>query len=165
MFREMRRKGQQLSPEESAAILNRGTSGVLAVMGDGGYPYAVPLSYAYQNGALWFHGAVTGHKLDAVRQDGRASFCVIDQDRVLPEQLTTAYRSVVVFGRVRIVENAGEIRQAARLLGKKYSPGLDALVEQEIDQSLSRMCILRLDIEHMTGKEGLELTKARQNNQ
>lgn len=161
MFREMRRKEQQLPPEESAAILSRGTSGVLAVLGEDGYPYAVPLSYVYQNGALWFHCAVTGHKLDAVARCDKASFCVIDQDRVIPEKLTTAYRSVVAFGRIRVVEDAQEARQGAQWLGEKYNPGGDEQNAREIESSLSRMRILRLDVEHMTGKEGLELTRAR----
>lgn len=113
MFREMRRKQQQLSPRENDEILRRCTSGVLAVAGDGGYPYAVPLSYVYQDGKLWFHGAVTGHKLDAVLQNDKVSFCVIDQDEVVPEKLTSAYRSVIVFGRARVLEDEAEIRQAA----------------------------------------------------
>ena len=78
MFPEMRRKRQQLSREEAEAVLTRGTSGVLAVAGADGYPYAVPLSYVYQNGKLWFHCAKSGHKLDAIRREDKASFCVID---------------------------------------------------------------------------------------
>ena len=88
-FREMRRFRQQLSPEECRAILSRGTSGVLAVTGDGGWPYAVPLSYAYRDGKLFFHCATSGHKLDALERDGRASFCIIDQDQVVPAEFTT----------------------------------------------------------------------------
>ena len=103
MFRAMRRKKQQLSPGACAEILRRGTSGVLAVAGDGGYPYAVPLSYVYDGQTVYFHSAKTGHKIDAVAREPRASFCVIDRDEVLPEAFTTAYRSVIVFGRVRVV--------------------------------------------------------------
>lgn len=84
MFRPMRRHRQQLSQWDCAAILSRGTSGVLAVAGDGGYPYAVPLSYVYQEGTLFFHCAKAGHKLDALRRCSKASFCVIDQDQVVP---------------------------------------------------------------------------------
>lgn len=163
MFREMRRKQQQLSPRENDEILRRCTSGVLAVAGDGGYPYAVPLSYVYQDGKLWFHGAVTGHKLDAVLQNDKVSFCVIDQDEVVPEKLTSAYRSVIVFGRARVLEDETEIRRAARWLGEKYDPANSSDMDQEIDQAIHRMCMIRLDIEHMTGKEGIVLTQARKN--
>lgn len=163
MFREMRRSKQQLSDAESIEILLRGTSGVLALTGDDGYPYAVPLSYVYREGVLWFHCAVTGHKLDAVRQNDKVSFCVIDRDQVIPEKLTSAYRSVIIFGRARVVENEAEKRRAARWLGEKYDPADSSGMDREIAGALPRMSVLRLDIEHMTGKEGRELTLAREN--
>lgn len=157
MFREMRRNKQQLSPEESIKILQRATSGVLAVIGDGGYPYAVPLSYVYYNNALFFHGATSGHKLDAIRQNEKFSFCVIDQDEVIPEKLTSAYRSVIVFGTAHVLEDETEIREAARALGQKYSPGMNELIDTEIKTYMHHMTVVRLDIEHMTGKIGKEL--------
>ena len=122
MFREMRRKKQRLSAEACEAILAEGTSGVLAVDGDGGYPYAVPLSYVYQDGKLFFHCAKSGHKLDAVRRNPRASFCVIGQDRVVPEEYTSYFRSVIVFGTIRVLEEEREIRTAVRSLAVKYAP-------------------------------------------
>ena len=88
-MREMRRSKQVLTPEQGGALLERNTSGVLAVSGDGGYPYAVPLSYVWRDGKLYFHWALAGHKLDAVRADSRASFCVIDKDDIVPEKYTT----------------------------------------------------------------------------
>lgn len=157
-FREMRRFRQQLSQEECENILARGTSGVLAVAGDGGWPYAVPLSYAYQDGKLLFHCATAGHKLDALRREPRASFCVIDRDQVVPQRFTTYYRSVIAFGAVRIIRDEGPLRAAAEQLGQKYSPLVprEALTA-EIDDSLGRMCILEMTVEHMTGKAAREL--------
>ena len=105
MFREMRRKRQQLSPAECEEILRRGTSGVLAAEGDGGYPYAVPLSYIYEDGRLYFHCAKAGHKLDAVRRNKKVSFCVIDRDTIVLEEYTSYFRSVIVFGEMRILED------------------------------------------------------------
>lgn len=161
-FRDMRRFRQQLSREECEAILRRGTSGVLAVTGDDGWPYSVPLSYVYEEGALLFHCAAAGHKLDALRRDGRACFCVIDQDRVLPEKYTTAYRSVVAFGAVTVLEEEKELRRGGEALGRKYYPqGTARELEKEISGSLGRMVILRMDIAHMTGKEGRELMEER----
>ncbi len=98
MFRRMRRAAQQLSDAEALDILKRGSSGVLAVAGDEGYPYAVPLSYAYSEGKLFFHVAKSGHKLDAIARNDKVSFCVIGKDEVVPDEFTTYYRSVVVFG-------------------------------------------------------------------
>ena len=121
MFREMRRKRQQLSEKEAAAVLERGTSGVLAVLGDGGYPYAVPLSYVYQDGKIYFHCAGSGHKLDGIRNCDKVSFCVIDQDEVHPEKYTTYFRSVIAFGKARILEE-DEKRKTILLLTEKYCP-------------------------------------------
>ena len=156
MFREMRRKGQQLSTEDCEAILNRGTSGVLAVSGDGDYPYAVPLSYCYDVGKIYFHCAKTGHKLDAIKRNNKVSFCVIDADDIVPERFTTYYKSVVVFGRAHIITDSGEKRRAITALSEKYSPG-EKNTQREIEQSWERFCMLELDIEHMTGKTAKEL--------
>ena len=103
MFREMRRFKQLLPNEESVRILENATSGVLAVLGDGGYPYTVPMSYIYSNNKLYFHCAKTGHKLDAIAACPKASFCVVETDRIVPEEYTTYFRSVVAFGRARIL--------------------------------------------------------------
>lgn len=157
----MRRYRQQLSREECECILDRCTSGVLALAGDGGYPYAVPLSYVYADGAIMFHSAVQGHKIVAIKRDSRCSFCVIDQDEIKPAEFTTHFRSVIAFGRIHILESVDEKVQALRLLGRRYSPGDEHGLQHEINQSLDHVLILRLDIEHMTGKEAIELVKAK----
>lgn len=162
-FREMRRKNQALSPEECAAVLARGTSWVLALAGDDGYPYAVPMSYIADGGKIYFHCAVTGHKLDAIRSSDKASFCVIDQDQVIPERFTTGFRSVIAFGRIRIMEEDGERRMALEKLAEKYSPHiLPAKTQEEIRDGWGRVCLLEFSVEHLSGKEGRELAENRQ---
>lgn len=104
MFREMRRKKQILSNKENIEILESGTSGVLALLGDDEYPYAVPISYVYDNSKIYFHGAKEGHKIDAIRKCSKASFCVIARDEICPEKYATYFRSVIVFGKIRILE-------------------------------------------------------------
>ena len=160
-FRPMRRNRQQLSREECERILGRCTSGVLALTGDGGYPYAVPLSYVYADGTIIFHSAVQGHKVDAIRRDNRCSFCVIEQDEIRPAEFTTYFRSVIAFGRIQILEAADEKVQALSLLGRRYSPNDEAGLQHEIDKSLDHVMLLRLDIEHISGKEAIELVQAR----
>ena len=156
-FRPMRRHRQQLSREDCERILGRCTSGVLALTGDGGYPYAVPLSYVYADGAIIFHSAVEGHKVDAIRRDSRCSFCVIEQDEIKPAEFTTYFRSVIAFGRIQILEDDNEKEQALRLLGSRYSPGDEPGLQHEIDKSLDHVLLLRLDIEHLSGKQAIEL--------
>ena len=155
----MRRKRQQLSNKESIAILEKATAGTLALLGDEGYPYAVPISYVYADGKLYFHSALSGHKVDAIRKYEKASFCVIEQDDVQPKKYTTYYRSVIAFGRIHIVDDEQEKLETARLLGNRYNPNDDESLQKEIESGLSRMLMLRFDIEHLTGKEAIELTK------
>ena len=159
-IRPMRRHRQQLSREECERILGRCTSGVLALTGDGGYPYAVPLSYVYADGAIIFHSAVEGHKVDAIRRDSRCSFCVIEQDEIKPAEFTTYFRSVIAFGRIQILEDDNEKVQALRLLGSRYSPGDEHGLQHEIDKSLDHVLLLRLDVEHLSGKHAIELVRA-----
>ena len=158
MFREMRRKRQLLPQEEALAILTRASSGVLAAAGDGGYPYAVPLSFVYREGKLYFHCAKSGHKLDALRREPKASFCVVAQDQVAPLEYTTLYRSVIVFGRLRELEDDKEKRAAIEALALKYAPqDTPAHREEAIQRDWGPLCVLELTPEHVSGKQGKDL--------
>ena len=160
MFREMRRVNQQLPEDACHRILKKSTSGVLAVAGDDGYPYAVPLSFAYEDGKLYFHMAKSGHKLDALRRNPKASFCIIERDQIVPEKYTTYFRSVIAFGTVRIVEEKEDplTRHGLDLLADKYSPSESAESrEAEIGKLINALYVFVMDIEHLTGKEGKSL--------
>ena len=160
-FRDMRRKRQQLSEAESIGILQKATSGTLALLGDNGYPYAVPISYVYHEGKMYFHSALSGHKVDAIRQCDKASFCVIEQDDVQPKKYTTFFRSVIAFGRIHVIEDEAEKLSTARMLGNRYNPNDDESLQKEIESGFSRMLMIRFDIEHLTGKEAIELVRQR----
>lgn len=159
MFREMRRKNQQLSLAESEAILNGCTSGVLAVSGDGGYPYAVPLSYVYCDNKLYFHCAKSGHKLDAMEKCSKASFCVIAKDDILPEKYTTLYKSVIVFGKIRILRTAEEMEEPIKILTRKYVENDEVGIQKEFEQFKNNMYMFCLDAQHISGKQCRELVK------
>ena len=161
-FREMRRKRQQLSEEESISILRKSTAGTLALLGDNDYPYAVPISYVYADGKLYFHSALNGHKVDAIRKYDKASFCVIEQDEVHPKKYTTFFRSVIAFGRIHIIEDETEKLETARMLGNRYNPNQEEALQKELENGLSRMLMIRFDIEHLTGKEAIELVRRHQ---
>ena len=160
-MREMRRFKQALTPEECAAVLERNTAGVLAVTGDGGCPYAVPMSYVWREGKVYFHWAVAGHKLDAIRAEPRVSFCVVDQDRIVPEKYTTYYRSVILFGTARVLDDPAEKRRAIEALGAKYRPGFEAELAAEIDGSWDRFLMVELTPDRITGKQARELMGSR----
>ena len=163
MFQEMRRKRQALSSEEISSVLNRGTSGVLALSGDNDYPYAVPISYVYDGEKLYFHCAKSGHKLNAVQRNAKASFCVIDQDKIIPEEYTSYFRSVIVFGRIQVIKDEDKKRQAIEKLAVKYAPQNSVAGRREaIDREWKPLCMLEMTIDHMSGKEAIELLKGKQ---
>ena len=142
MFREMRRKRQALSKEACEQILKDGKTGVLALLGDDDYPYTVPLNYCYENGKLYFHCAKSGHKIDAVKRCGKASFCVI------------------AFGQVRIVSDEKEKLEAINKLAIKYCPDESAEARRrEIEREYPALCILEFTIEHLSGKQAIALCK------
>ena len=162
MCREMRRKRQALSKEACEAVLASCTCGVLAVSGDDGYPYAVPLSYVYEDGKFFFHCAKSGHKLDAIDRNHKVSFCVVEKDEIVPEEYTTYFRSVIAFGQIRRLEDDTEKRAAIEKLAARYAPDDSAENRASaIDKEWAPLCMLELDVEHMTGKEAIELTKKR----
>lgn len=159
-FRKMRRFRQELSFEETEGIFRNGTSGVLACQGDNGYPYAVPLSYVYRDGCIYFHMAQTGHKADAMAACEKVSFCVIGQDRIVPEEVTTYFRSAIAFGKARIL--AGDEKMtAARLLADKYASSCPEAIEKDIRDNYQNMHMVEIRIVHMTGKQAIELLEDR----
>ena len=157
MFREMRRKKQLLSEAETVEILRSCTSGVLAVAGDDDYPYAVPLSYAYKDGKLFFHFAKAGHKIDSIIRNNKVSFCVIKTDDVIQETFTTHFRSAIIFGRARILTEDSEKKYALECLVEKYSPEYKTAGQAAIESDWSRVCVAEVTIEHMTGKAAIEI--------
>lgn len=156
MFREMRRIKQLLSVECVEAVMDRCTNGVLACIGDDDYPYAVPLSYVYHNGRIYFHSAKTGHKIDAITKNPKVSFSVTDEDRIVSEEYTTYFRSVIAFGTARIVEG-DEWFDAFKVFVEKYSGNIPDDAKSKAISGCSRSHIVAIDVLHITGKEAIEL--------
>lgn len=162
MFRSMRRSKQVLSQEECVRVLNDGTSGVLAVAGDDDYPYAVPISYVYDGSKIYFHCAKAGHKLDSIARNEKVSFCVIDEDKIVPQEYTTYFRSVIAFGKAHILEEEAEKKNAIEKLAAKYTPDDEAGRLAEIDKEFNALCMVEISIDHLSGKEAIEFIKAKQ---
>ena len=153
MFRALRRAKQALPQKECEAILQRGETCVLALMGDDGYPYAVPVNYCYTDGKVYIHCAKEGHKIDAIRRDPKASLTVIDCAQVLPEEYSTHYRSVIAFGRMRILEDEGEMRRALSLFAARLAPEESEESRlREIDRWFPSVSVLEFTPELISGK-------------
>lgn len=151
MFREMRRFGQQLTKEECKEILLIQKRGVLAVLGDEGYPYAVPLNYVYDNGCIFFHSAKEGHKLDAIRACDKGSFNVLGEPRLSDDGWSYFVDSVTVFGRLSEITDKAEKEEKLRWLGNKYFPTAD-MTESDIIKNADRCTVIKLKLEHISGK-------------
>ena len=160
MFRNMRRAKQALAEQDCIAVLQRGEWGALGVQGDNGYPYTVPLNYVFHDGRLYFHSAREGHKIDALKRCDKASFCVVDRSDLVPAEITTYFCSVIVFGRLHIVEEQESRSRVLTALTDALSKGeSEESKRAEIDRCWKRDAveILELIPEHITGKQAIEL--------
>lgn len=153
MFRKMRRYRQQISDEECARILKEQPRGVLSVLGDDGYPYGIPMDHWYSetDNKLYFHCAKVGHKLDAIAACDKVSYCVMDEGFRKEGEWALNIRSVVVFGRMRIVEDEEKKREICTNLVRKFTDDEEYL-QRELTNAFPRVNCLELTIEHMTGK-------------
>jgi len=148
----MRRIGQMLPEEECIEILTNEPRGVLALLGDYDYPYALPMSHVYADGKIYFHGAMTGHKNDAVEKHDKVSYCVMDEGVRNPEDdWSYIFRSVIVFGKIRTLSDDDEKIEKLTCLGDKFFPTHEETVS-EIEKLLHRTEVFEITIEHMTGK-------------
>ena len=127
--------------------------------GEDGMPYGVPLSHVYADGKLYFHSATTGHKVDLIKQNSNASFTVIAKDEIHPETYTTYFQSVIIFGRVRIVDDLAEKRHILEILGRRCNPSDEESLNKEINNGINRCLALEMTIDRMTGKQAIELVR------
>ena len=153
MFREMLRKKQALSEEECIAVLKTQKRGVLAVLGDEDYPYALPINHYYndEDGHIYFHGAKFGHRVDAVKRHDKVSFCVYDEGYRRDGEWALNIKSVIVFGRLVPVEDEDKMIDICRRLSRKFTDD-ESYIEDEIKRAGFRTLMYELIPEHMSGK-------------
>ena len=154
MFRAIRKKKNEIDPGAAKALLHAERRGVLAVNGDDGYPYAVPINYVYDETAqkIYFHGARAGHKIDALRRCDKVCFTVYGHETFKEEPWAPFMQSVVVFGRCRLVEDPDRTAALLKRFAMKYYP--DArLVDEEIARAGKAAQMFEIQIEHLSGKE------------
>lgn len=153
MFREMLRKKQQLTQEACIEILKKEPRGVLSVLGDDGYPYGMPMNHYYyeEDGNIYFHSGKNGHRVDALKHCDKASFCVYDGGFRRKGEWALNINSVIVFGRIELIEDQEKIYKIARLLSYKFTND-EEYIEREIQKSGPGTMMFALVPEHMTGK-------------
>lgn len=153
MFRELARKNLALSQEECINLLKQEPRGVLSVLGDAGYPYGLPMDHWYneEDGCIYFHSGKTGHKVDAMKKCDKASFCVYDQGYREEGEWFLRIKSVIVFGRIQMVEDHEKAIELTRKLSYKYTQDSE-YIEDEIRKYGHEVLVFKLTPEHISGK-------------
>ena len=153
MFRDMIRKNKQLTADECIRLLKTEKRGVLSVNGDDGYPYGTPMNHWYdeEDGKIYFHCGNIGHRLDALRRDPKVSFCIHDEGYRLPDEWPLYIKSVIVFGKIRILDDPARITEITTKLSHKFTED-DEYIREEIRANLRRTLLLELTPEHICGK-------------
>ncbi len=151
MFRELTRKKQQLSDSECRELLKQEVRGVLAVNGDDGYPYALPINFYFDeaNNRIYFHSGKVGHKMDSMAASDKVSFCVYDKGYHKDGHWSLNIKSVIVFGRVHTVCDWTDA--LIMEFCKRFTDDTE-YIYSEIEKFKSKTAVLCLEIEHMTGK-------------
>lgn len=155
MFREIRKKRNKIEDSAAEELLQNSRRGVLAVNGDDGYPYAIPLNYFYdrENRKIYFHGARAGHKVDALRVCDKVCFTVYGNETIREEDWAPFMQSTVVFGKCHLMENGSEkAMEMLKRFAMKYYPN-EQLADEEIAQAGRAVQMFEIEIEHLSGKE------------
>ena len=150
----MRRKMNEISIEEAKTLLKECRIAVVAVNGDDGYPYAIPINFLYVEGAnrIYFHGARVGHKFDALQASDKVCLTVMGAETIKKEAWAPYVKSAVVFGRCHTMETGEQSMAVLRAFAGKYYPSVE-LVEETIARSGKATQMFEIEVEHISGKE------------
>ena len=154
MFRPIRRKNKEISEKLAKQLLTEAKRGVLAVNGDDGYPYAIPINFLYDETAskIYFHGARAGHKIEAIKKCDKICFTVYGNETIKDYEWAPYWQSVVVFGRCKLIEDQASAIELVKRLARKYYPN-EELIDEEVVQSGKAVQMFEIEIEHLSGKE------------
>lgn len=154
MFREMRRAEQAMTKEECLETLKKAKRGVISVIGDDGYPYGTPIDHYYdeEDGKLYFHSGKIGHRIDAMRANDKASYCVYEKTHQDPGTWIWNFNCVHVFGRVEFIEDIDEVETICRKLSHKFTED-EQYIDDEVKLALKATLCYSITIENMTGKK------------
>ena len=153
MFRDLARKKQALSLDECVELLKNEKRGVLSVIGDEGYPYGMPMNHFYDetDNCIYFHCGKTGHRVDALKNNSKASFCVYDQGYRNDGEWALNVKSVIAFGRVEMISDKVKVVDISARLSRKFTDD-EHYIQKEIESAADRTLLLRFKVEHICGK-------------
>lgn len=151
MFREMRRSDRKIESIEIAEVLEKCEYGILSTVDENGYPYGVPLSYAYRDSNIYFHCALEGQKLDNIKHNDKVSFTVVGEVEALPGKFSTRYESVIAFGRANEVSGEEKYNALLAIINKYSKEYINKGIEY-IKSDIDKTKVVKISVEHITGK-------------
>jgi nitroimidazol reductase NimA-like FMN-containing flavoprotein (pyridoxamine 5'-phosphate oxidase superfamily) len=151
VFREMRRSEKALTNAEMLEVMSKAEYGVLSTVDQDGFPYGVPVNFLYKDGNIYFHSALSGHKVDNMAYNNKVSFCVVQDVELIPDDFNTKYKSVIAFGTVSEVEEKDK-QDVLVLLLQKFSQNYMAAGMDYINKAISKARVYQIKVEHMTVK-------------
>ncbi len=152
MERKMHFSNRKMSMEDVETLLLNNKIASLAVNGDDGKPYVIPIHYIYDKGALYFHSAKYGYKMDALAKDNRVCLTIMGETHVINEKFTAAFESVVIEGHAEFVEDPSERQYLAEEMIRRWTGGFTEAGQAMIDKTIKRTAFVRICIDAMTGK-------------
>lgn len=155
MFKPIRIKINEIDRAAAEALLQSNRRGILAMNGDNGYPYAIPINYFYDcvGQKIYFHGAKAGHKVESLKTSDKVCFTVYGNECIDKSEPWAPYvQSAVVFGRCRLLEPGPESIDRLKEFAMKYYPS-EQLVDKNIAHAGKAVQMFEITIEHMSGKQ------------
>ena len=155
---QLRRADRAMTEQRAHAMLERAFSGRLATVGADGYPYCMPLLYIWMDGEIYLHtGSARGHLRANVEREPRICFEIDEPDQVFDYgrfecDSGLAYRSVILFGKIRIAEDRATKRRFCEALMAKYGKP-DTGRPKGFFPRLDIITVYAISVERMTGKE------------
>lgn len=150
-MRKIRRKDKEIGKDEAINLLVKCEYGVLSTIGKDGQPYGVPLNYAYRDNCIYFHCALTGHKIDNIAANPNVSFCAVGDTKVLSSEFSTEYVSAVAFGVASEVQGSERYNALVWILDK-YSPEFIEEGKKYIEKHDKATKVIKIEIQHISGK-------------
>ncbi len=157
---ELRRRDRQMEPPEAEGFLQEATVGRMGTVDRDGFPYVVPLNYAYEAASrtIFIHCATSGHLLDNLAYSPLACFEVDEATEIIATgpgacDVSQVYASVICFGRAGVLNEPADRERALRLLVHKYVD--QRMPERRYDPELktaSTTTVIAMKVDRMTGK-------------
>lgn len=151
---ELHRKDRQIPFEACEEILQKAEYMVMATVDSNAIPYAVPLSFVYFEGKIYFHsGMHKGHKARNIAENSSCSLVIVGKTQpVYTKNFTTYFESVIIFGKVSEVTDKARKKTVLFALAEKYLPDYMHHAEHDISASLDRTAVYEISLDKVTGK-------------